>query len=364
MPKAVTQLLRTKSQQAKRPTTATADRTVKQPLTFSMPAAHLRAFFICQVYRVVMPQIELQAENLRVQIDSTLGAGIGDFSLQSPRGNWTPLMRRAPSPNSDPKQLACFIMMPWPNRVRGAKFTRQGREYELDANGPDGSAIHGEVRTRPWKIRHRTPQSAVLEFDTRDHDGLRFPWDYQARVRYEVSPTGLEIDLSVTNTSDTPGPFGMGLHPYFMRRLWADDDTAQLRLPVTGHYPTENCIPTGEPTTDDSCRALSAGGPVDGQPLDDLFTVDGFGADLTWPSSGVRLCMTASQAATHAVVYTPRSSPGSESPASWFCVEPMTMATDAVNLAEGGNTATGLRVLEPGETQELGINFAIKHPAS
>ncbi len=306
-----------------------------------------------------MPQIELQAENLRVQIDSTLGAGIGDLSFRSPRGNWTPLLRRAPSPASDPEQLACFIMMPWPNRVGGARFTWQGRDYELDANAPDGSSIHGEVRTRPWKIRHRTPQSAVLAFDTRDHDGLRFPWDYRARVRYEVSPTGLEIDLSLTNISDTPGPFGMGLHPYFMRRLWADDDAVQLRLPVTGHYPAERCIPTGEPTADDLCRALSAGGPVDGDPLDDLFTVDGFEAELTWPTSGVRVRMTASETATHAMVYTPRAAPGSESPASWFCVEPMTMATDAVNRAEGGDTSTGLQIPGPGESLELRIKIIV-----
>jgi len=306
-----------------------------------------------------MPQIELQAENLRVQIDSTLGAGIGDFALRSPGGNWTPMLRRAPSPNSDPEQLACFIMMPWPNRVRGARFNWQGRDCELDANAPDGSAIHGQVRTRPWKIRHRTPQSAVLAFDTRDHDGLRFPWDYRSQVRYEVSPTGLEIDLSLTNISNTPGPFGMGLHPYFMRRLWADDDAVELRLPVTGHYPTEHYIPTGKPTADDLCRALSAGGPVDGDPLDDLFTVDKFAADLTWPTSGVRVRMTASETATHAVVYTPRASPVSESPASWFCVEPMTMATDAVNHAKGGDTATGLQVLSPGESLELRVNIII-----
>ena len=307
-----------------------------------------------------MPQIELQAENLRVQIDSTLGAGISDFSLLSPNGHWTPLLRRAPSPNSNPEQLGCFIMMPWPNRVNEARFNWQGRDYELDANGPDGSAIHGEVRTRPWKIRHRTPQSTVLTFNTRDHDSLRFPWDYQARVRYEVSPTGLEIDLSVTNISDTPGPFGMGLHPYFMRRLWADDDAVELRLPVTGHYPSENCIPTGEPVADDLCDVLNAGGPLAGEPLDDLFTVDGFTADLNWPSSGVRLRMTASEAATHAVVYTPQASPGSESSASWFCVEPMTMATDAVNRAEQGKTTTGVRTLEPGESLHLDVNVGIE----
>jgi aldose 1-epimerase len=43
------------------------------------------------------------------------------------------------------------------------------------------------------------------------------------------------------------------------------------------------------------------------------------------------------------VLYTPPA-------ADFFCVEPVSHVTDAVNLAASGRTDTGLRVLAPGET--------------
>jgi len=293
---------------------------------------------------------------VRAEIDATMGAGLCDFSLRSPMGDWTPVTRRAPTPATWSEATGCFVMLPWPNRVRAGKFVFRGREYDLGVNFADGTAIHGEVRERAWKIRHRTPQSAVLEFDSRDEKGLTFPWTYLARIRYEVSPEGLEIDLAVTNTSDEAAPFGHGLHPYFMRRLWADDDGMTLRFAATGRYPMEAVMPTGALPVDDEMSGAYRRGIVPPPGLDELFTVDGFDAELTWAGSGVRVRFEASETATHAALYTPSAGPGVAG--NWLCFEPMTMATDAANQAEQGMEGTGLRVLEPGQT--LAMDCALR----
>lgn len=305
-----------------------------------------------------MARFEIETDGVRAEIDAGMGAGLCDFSLRSPMGDWTPVTRRAPSPATGSEETACFVMLPWPNRVRAGRFTFRGREYDLGVSSADGTAIHGQVRERAWKIRHRTPQSAVLEFDSRDEGGLTFPWSYLARIRYEVSPEGLEIDLSVTNTSNEAAPFGHGLHPYFMRRLWADDDAMTLRFGATGHYAMEAVMPTGTPPIDDQMSRSLREGLVPPPGLDELFTVDRFDAALTWANSGVRVRFEASEAATHAALYAPSAAPGVAG--NWLCFEPMTMATDAVNLAERGMEGTGLRVLEPGQTLEMDCRLRVE----
>lgn len=311
-----------------------------------------------------MPRLDIASDLLHAQIDSDLGAGITDLSILSPSGEWTPLLRRAPAWATDPEALGCFLMMPWTNRVDRATFNWEGLTHTLRPNCPDGSAIHGEVRTRPWQIRHRTPQSAILAFDSMTHSELRFPWSYRSQVRYEVSPNTFEVELRVTNTSDRAAPFGLGLHPYFMRRLWADTDAVELRLPATGQYPLKNCIPTGPPQPNANTGQRTRGAPLGQTVRDDLYVVDRFEANIYWPASGVHATFTASSEADHAVIYTPRVQPDHPSSASWFCVEPMTMATDALNQVESKSPGAKASILEPGATQTLQATISVTHNSS
>src|SRR5437899_5222112 len=45
-----------------------------------------------------------------------------------------------------------YLMAPWTNRIAGAAFEFQGKAYRLRADWDDGSAIHGDVKARPWRI--------------------------------------------------------------------------------------------------------------------------------------------------------------------------------------------------------------------
>jgi aldose 1-epimerase len=295
-----------------------------------------------------MPPFTIESVPLRATIDPDLGASLMDLAMLTPRGDWRPIMRRAPSDSGRAGDAAMFLMAPWTNRVANARFTFQGQRHELTPNFPDGTAIHGDAWTRPWRITDRTPVSATLLFDSREHDRVNFPWAFGVRARYEVTPDSLTVDLSVTNLDREPFPAGAGLHPFFNRRLWADDDEVRVRAPVGGRYPCEGQLPTGPATGDEASQTLRELAPLGNPGLDDVFNAFSGEAVIEWPASAVRLTMTCSESLDHLVLFTPRDPKGGA--LSWFCLEPTSMVNDGFNLMERGQGGTGVRVLEPGAT--------------
>lgn len=302
-----------------------------------------------------MPALTLESPEVLAVIDPDLGAAVLDLSIRDPGGAWSPVMRRATHETCTPGETAMFLMAPWSNRVAGASFEFRGRRYELRPNFGDGTAIHGDVWTRPWRITDRTPVSATLLFDAREHERVNFPWAFGARVRYEVTPDALEVDLSVCNLDREPAPAGLGLHPHFRRRLWSDDDEVRLRAPVGGRYPCVNQIPTGPAVGDEVSRRLRELAPLGNPGLDDVFGAFSGEAVIEWPASAVRMTLACSASLDHLVVFTPRSESGGA--LSWFCVEPTSMVNDGFNLMERGQVGTGVRVLEPGQSLESRVSM-------
>lgn len=304
-----------------------------------------------------MSRLTLEAGDLTATIDAARGASLVDWRIEGEGGSPTSLVRAASEGEARAGAMGMFLMAPWTNRVAGASFSFRAKRHDLRSDFPDGTAIHGDVRERPWRITDRTPVSARLAFDSREHEGVNFPWAFGCVARYELAPSRLDVALSVTNLGDAPMPAGVGLHPYFPRRLWSDADEVSVRAGVSGRYPADGCIPTGDAVDDGACRRLREGGPLGDPDLDDVFAGFGGEAVIDWASSGVRLTLRCSESLGHLVVFTPRARGG---PMSWFCVEPVSMVTDGFNRLEGGDESTGVRVLEPGRTLGSRVTFEIE----
>lgn len=307
-----------------------------------------------------MGRITLDAGRLRAGIDPALGCCLTEFSLRGPCDDRYPLMRRAPDP-ATPGQCASFLMAPWTNRVRDARFAFDGAEHRLRPNFPDATAIHGVVRDARWRLTDRSPVSARFVYDARADENANFPFAFGAVFRAELAPEELTLDLTVVNLDERPMPAGCGHHPHFPRALLAADERVELCAPVTGRYPAERRLPTGPAADDDASAALRAGGPLGNPGLDDVFAGFGGRAVITWPQSRVRLTMDCSEAFTHLVVFTPRLDPADPAapPLPWFCVEPCTMVNDGFNLAAAGVPGTGVRVLRPGERLDTRVRFRV-----
>lgn len=304
-----------------------------------------------------MPRFTLANGPLRAEIDPDLGAGLVDFSIIGPNDWHYPIMRRASSDASHFNQLACYLLAPWTNRIADARFSSLGSEFRLTPDWPDGSAIHGDVKQRRFRIRQRSPISALLSVDASDARGRNWPWPYHFAVRYELGENSLTIDASLTNLADSVMPAGLGFHPFWMRRLWDDNDEVIVSATLSGRYPAKHMIPSGPPEHDRVTRHLASVLPLGDLALDDVFAGFDGQARIEWTHSGVRLDFHCSPNLNHLVIYSPVLD--QSGPLTWFCVEPVTMTNDAFNLASRGMHGTGATCIPPGKSLDARVHLRV-----
>lgn len=306
-----------------------------------------------------MANLVIAKGKLRAAISPELGAGIADFAVQGPSGFYYPLMRRAAPEETNASLLGSFIMAPWANRVKEAKFTFEGQAITLRVNTADGTAQHGDVRKRPWKVVRQDETSVALEYNSETFADSNWPWKYRCRVEYSVDESGLHARLSVHNTDTKAFPTGCGHHPYFSRRLWDDRDVIELRAPVSGRYPLKAACAIGPAAPDELSRRLGALETIPDEHIDTVFAGFGGVAELRWPSSGVTLRMKASANMTHLVLFAPHANGKSGTPLPFIAVEPQTQVNDAFNLEATGVGGPGTVVLKPGEALETECTFGV-----
>ncbi len=236
---------------------------------------------------------------------------------------------------ADARHMACFPMVPYGNRIRDGRFLFCGREVVESTAGSDTRhAIHGHGWRRRWSIIERAEDRLVIEYA---HSPDAWLWSYRVRQSFVLEPESLSITLDVENLSDALMPAGLGFHPYFPR-----SPEATLMAAVDGVWFTDAEIMPTERAGVPPGWDLAPGARIADLALDNVFTGWRDAAVITWPERRARLSLTASQPLlSFLVVYTPRSE-------DFFCVEPASHCTDAINLARDGVPNTGLRVLAPG----------------
>jgi aldose 1-epimerase len=248
------------------------------------------------------------------------------------------------------------LLFPYAGRIRGRTLPWQGREYPLEGNDGLGNAIHGFVLNRPWRILDQTSNRVVGQFQASVDDPEIldcWPADFCVTAEYHLTGRELASHFTVQNPSDQPLPFGFGTHPYFRVPLGgAEADQCRVVLPVSRRWELENMLPTG--------MQREVGAEVDSQQgitfgemaFDDVFAglqhTDGWCTCQVYdPDSERRLSIRFDRSFRECVVYNP---PHRQA----ICIEPLTCVPNAAELA-ARNIDSGLRVLAPGEVQELGV---------
>ena len=302
-----------------------------------------------------MESITLQSDRVRLVIRADLGAGISDLSVRGPANFFHPLMRRASDGETHPSNLACFVMAPWANRIGGAVLSFAGENYKLKSNSSDGSAIHGDVRARPFRVLDRSPVSARFGFNSRTVEDANYPFPFEVIVRYEIAGPEVRVGVVVGNVGEKAMPAGCGIHPYFMRRLWADRDLVRVTAPVAGRYELANRLATGPAKSEPLTAALRQGCELPAEATDAVFGGCDGAMTIAYPASGVAVRMDGGRNQRQVVLFVPHvnDAPGSEpTPLPYFALEPQTNVNDGFNLVErGAMTAAeaGMVVLQPGE---------------
>jgi aldose 1-epimerase len=243
------------------------------------------------------------------------------------------------------REMGCFPMVPYGSRIRDGRFLFCGREVVESSAGPDmRHALHGHGWRRDWSVVERNDHRVVLEYA---HESGAWPWPYRARQCFELVDAALSISLEIENLSDGLMPAGLGFHPFFPR-------TPEVRVAAatSGVWLTDAEILPTEKTDVPPGWDLSASRRVADLALDNVFTGWTGDAMVTWPERRARLVLSATQPLlSFLVLYTPRGS-------DFFCVEPASHCTDAINLAREGVADTGLRVLAPNVRRSATMRLA------
>ena len=145
-----------------------------------------------------------------------------------------------------PPRACGTTLVPWPNRIRGARYDFDGATQQLAASEPDkGNAIHGLGRWSRWsRVRRGGDGELTLRFDVPPQKGYPFLVRCETTYRLDASD-GLTVTLTARNRGDVPAPFGAGQHPYLATHGHRIDDVT-LQLPArTGIDLDDKGIPVG-----------------------------------------------------------------------------------------------------------------------
>ena len=242
-----------------------------------------------------------------------------------------------------------MVLVPWPNRVAGARWTYQDAVQQLDITEPSkGNASHGLLRNTAYAVLEQTPDAVTLGAAVYPQHG--YPFTLDVAVTYALTDSGLTVSFRVYNAGAAAAPFGVGSHPYL--RV-GDAPAADLTLTVaarTHAVVDDKAIPVAlEPVAGthlDLAGGVRVGDLRADACLTDLASSGGLVEHRLTAPDGSSLVVWADEVFGWVQVYSPDNFPGPGQPDQRvaIAVEPMTCAPDALNSGHG------LLWLEPGAT--------------
>ncbi|WP_076997991.1 aldose 1-epimerase [Variovorax sp. KK3] len=283
------------------------------------------------------PIVWLQRGAQRLGLVPSLGGSVAAWRLDragTPLDLWRPW-----DGSTDLYRTASFPMVPWSNRISGGGFEAQGAFHPMRPNrAGEPYPIHGDGWLQPWRLERDTDteDAATMTLESRHFDGN--PYAYRATQHFRLVDDGLEQTLEVQHLGPAPLPYGIGVHPWFLR-------TAGTRIvaPVQGVWLCgDDPLPTRHTNEIPQDWNLSHGAPAFGSFVDNAYTGWGGQARIEWPEHGVQLTLAmpdfdadGGAAAHYCLMYRPHDGPA-------FCFEPITQPIDAFHLAG----RPGLRMLD------------------
>lgn len=150
------------------------------------------------------------------------------------------------------------------NRISGAKFLFEGREYPFPVNEPEtGCHLHGTLHQEPFLMESQTENSIRCSY--RSYGKYQtFPHDFKITLEYQVTDEGLLHTTTITNLSETNMPCLFGFHTTFSLPFIAETQPEHVYLQTEVSEEIErnmaNYLPTGSLLpADDITSALKNG---------------------------------------------------------------------------------------------------------
>jgi len=275
------------------------------------------------------------------------GGSVAAWQLER-SGDLVDLWRPWVGAGDDRYTMASFALVPWSNRISGGGFEQDGRFHPIRPNREgEPYPIHGDGWLQPWSCEALGDTGARLQLNSRHFDGN--PYVYSAEQRFTLVDGGLDQSLSVTHLGDTRMPYGLGLHPYFLR-----DDETRLVAPVKGVWlARDDRLPIRHSDQFPDGWDLQNAAAV-GPSIDNAYSGWSGEAHITWPPLGLRLSLRCRDIveqgrAGYCLLYVFGRPPAEP----FFCFEPITHPIDAFHLPG----RPGLVELRRGESLHLQVQW-------
>jgi len=275
--------------------------------------------------------LELNAGALRLALRPDLGGTIA--------GLWhgtLPVLRSTEAAALESARLAgSFPLVPYSNRLGYRRFRWLGVDHTTEPNFDDSPhSLHGVTWQRPWQVLAADATAAELAYEHRPD--AHWPFAFEARQRFVLTPGALEVHLAFTNRERQAQPVGLGWHPYFPKR-----QRSRLHIELSDRW---DCDASGLPTR----RVPQPGIDADVAHLGFDNCFEGWRGPARIRDE--KLSLRLSSSLPYLVVFTPDTKP-------YYCVEPVSHVSNAIHMADP--IAHGLRSLAPGESMEATLALSV-----
>ncbi len=298
-------------------------------------------------------QITDLSTGIQVRILPELGALLHEFSI--PLGNRRIQVINSYKNLADQKKNASSFksakLSPFVCRISEGKYEFDNIRYEFQNKFNDGSAIHGVLADKPFKILTKTSREEeayiVLEYHYQKEDPA-YPFEYLINVRYTLKTGGrLYLDTTVKNLSKQRIPMADGWHPYFSLEGEVNDWLLSFHSKEKLAF-SEKLIPLGH-----IVKAPDFYSPklIGDEFFDNCFLLEPDSevpaATLENPANGLRLSFYPDHTYPYLQIYTP---PDRKS----IAIENLSSAPDAYN------NGLGLIILNPGDSQSFSVLYQLE----
>jgi aldose 1-epimerase len=289
--------------------------------------------------------LSLEAEGRRVVgVVTEVAAGIRSLSIDGV-DLVEPFAESAIPPGG-----AGIVLVPWPNRVAGGRWTLDGDPQQLDLTEPKaGNAIHGLLRNTAYRVleqeAHRVLQAATV------HPQHGYPFLVDTTVEHRLTGDGMTVTHTLSNASATAAPVAVGAHPY-LRVGDVPVEELTLTVDASTRFVTDDAqIPVSEEPVAGTEYDLTAGRRIGDLTMDQGYgavrVTDGRSRHRVEAPDGRAVELWADASFGYAQVFTPPAFASIDGPRRAVAIEPMTAPANALNSGQG------LRWLAPGERWEL-----------
>jgi aldose 1-epimerase len=245
---------------------------------------------------------------------------------------------------------AGIVLVPWPNRVAGARWALDGSEQLLDVTEPArGNASHGLLRNTEYAVVHRSEAEVTLAAHVFPQHG--YPFTLATAVTYRVVDDGLRVTHRLVNEGAASAPVAVGAHPYLRVGDVPVPDLVATVAARTYLVTDDRSIPEAQAEVEGSEVDLRGGRRLGDVRLDtaytDLAVQDGCHRHRLTAPDGRAVELWTDPDFGYVQVYTNPRFAGLTGVEDAVAVEPMTAPADALNSGEG------LRWLAPQDSWTL-----------